>query len=55
MEPLSRFMPWVALAAWAAVAAAFAARIRGASGFSFSCNHHGPTGRMDQHQPPEES
>jgi len=29
MEPLSRFMLWVALAAWVAVAAAFVARIRG--------------------------
>jgi tellurite resistance protein TehA-like permease len=28
MEPLSRFMLWVAVAAWAAVAAAFVARIR---------------------------
>ena len=55
MEPLSRFMLWVAMAAWVAVAAAFAARIRGASGFSFSGNHHGMTGRMEQHQPPEES
>ncbi len=34
MEPVSRFMLWVAVAAWLAVAAAFAARIRGASGFS---------------------
>ena len=40
MEPLSRFMLWVALAAWVAVAAAFVARIGGA---------------MEQHQPPEES
>ena len=47
--------PWVALAAWVAVAAAFVARIRGASGFSFSVNPHGATGRMEQHQPPEES
>jgi hypothetical protein len=38
-----------------AVAAAFVARIRGASGSSFSGNHHGMTGRMEQHQPPEES
>jgi tellurite resistance protein TehA-like permease len=43
MEPLSRFMLWVALAAWVAVAAAFAALIRGA------------TGQMEQHKPPEES
>ena len=55
MEPLSRFMLWVALAAGVAVAAAFVARIRSASGFSFSGNHHGTTGRMEQHQPPEES
>ena len=48
-------MLWVALAAWVAVAAAFAARIRGATGFSFPGNHHGMTGRMEQHQPPEES
>ncbi len=55
MEPLSRLMLWMSVAAWVAVAAAFAARIRGTSGFSFSGNHRGMTGRMEQHQPPEES
>jgi hypothetical protein len=43
-------MIWIALAAWVAVAAAFVARIRGASGFGFS-GHHGMMGRMEQHQP----
>ena len=38
-----------------AVAAAFVVRIRGASGFSFAGQHRGMTGRMEQHQPPEES
>ena len=32
MAPLSRFMLWVALAAWAAVSVALAARVLGASG-----------------------
>jgi tellurite resistance protein TehA-like permease len=36
MEPLSRFMFWVALAAWAAVAAAFIGKILGMRGLSFS-------------------
>jgi tellurite resistance protein TehA-like permease len=53
-EPLSRFMIWVALAAWVAVAAALVAGLGGASGFSFSGSHHGMTGRMEQHQPAEE-
>ena len=48
-------MLWVAVAAWATLSAAFVARIRGAIGFSFSGNHHGMTGRMEQHQPPEDS
>jgi hypothetical protein len=43
MEPLSRFMLWVALAAWVAVAAAFLARIWGVS---FSGHHRGVTGRV---------
>jgi len=55
MEPLSRFMLWVALAAWLAVAAAFVARILGAGGFSLPGNHRGMTGRIEQDQPPEES
>jgi tellurite resistance protein TehA-like permease len=55
MAPLSRFMLWAAVAAWVAVAAAFVVRIRGASGFSFAGQHRGMTGRMEQHQPPEES
>jgi tellurite resistance protein TehA-like permease len=36
MEPLSRFMFWVALATWAAVAAAFIGKILGMRGLSFS-------------------
>jgi hypothetical protein len=36
MAPLSRFMLWVAVAAWAAVSAAFVARFRSASGFSLA-------------------
>ena len=55
MEPLSRFMLWVAVAAWIAVAAAFVVRILGANGVSFSGNHRGTTGQMEHHQPPEES
>jgi hypothetical protein len=47
-------MLWVALAVWVAVAAAFVARLRGASGFSFSGNHHRLTGRIEHHQPLEE-
>jgi hypothetical protein len=54
MEPLGRFMLWVALAAWVAVAAAFLARIRGVSGLSFLGYHHGVTARVPQHQPPGE-
>jgi tellurite resistance protein TehA-like permease len=54
MEPLSRFMLWVAVTAWVAVAAEFLARILGASGLSFSGNRRGTTGRTEQHQPPEE-
>jgi tellurite resistance protein TehA-like permease len=46
MEPLSRFMLWVAVAAWIAVAAALAAQLRGASGFSVSGNHHSMSGPM---------
>ena len=53
MELLSRFMLWIAVAAWVSVAAAFVAWIRRASGFSFSGNRHGMTGRMEPHQPPE--
>jgi tellurite resistance protein TehA-like permease len=34
MEPLSRFMLWVAVAAWIAVAAEFVARLLGVTGFS---------------------
>jgi hypothetical protein len=65
MEPLSRLMLWVAMAAWLAVGAAFVVRIRDASGFSFSGNHPGLTARieqhrleqhrLEQHQPAEES
>ena len=53
-EPLSRFMIWVALAAWVAVATALVAGLRGASGFGFSGNHHGIAGRVEQRQPAEE-
>jgi tellurite resistance protein TehA-like permease len=52
MEPLSRFMLWVAVAAWVAVAGAFLARIRGAG---LSGHDRDLTGRVEQHQPPEES
>jgi tellurite resistance protein TehA-like permease len=52
MEPLSRFMLWVAVAAWVAVAGAFLARIRGAG---LSGHDRDLTGRVEQHQPQEES
>jgi hypothetical protein len=55
MEPLGRFMLWAALAAWVAVAAAFAVRIWGASGLGLSGNHDGMTGRLEQRQPLERS
>jgi len=55
MEPLSRFMLWVAVAAWVAVTAAFLARIAGLSGFSFSRRHRDMTVRREQPAPSEES
>jgi tellurite resistance protein TehA-like permease len=46
MEPLSRFMLWVAVAAWIAVAGALVTQLRDASGFSVSGNHHSMSGPM---------